>query len=66
MGIFQTAFAFIKAMMFFVNLWSEKNQQKAAEKAALADRITNAFKQTDKAKRASRLNSAVADINKLR
>jgi len=55
-----------KVFFFFANLWKEKDKKKAEEKKKVADEITEAFKQTNKKTRASRLNSAIANINKLR
>lgn len=54
-----------KSCFFFLNLWKEKDKEKSAKKAEVGKKIVNAFQQTDKSKRASRLNAAVADINKL-
>jgi len=54
-----------KAFFFFANLWTEKNKEKAEKKKKVADEIIAAFTQTDKAKRASRLNSAVGHIKRL-
>ena len=56
---------FFQVAMFFLNLWREKDKEKAEEKKKIASKVVNAFKQTDKKLRASRLNSAVNDINQL-
>jgi hypothetical protein len=49
--------------LFFLNLWREKDKEKAEAKKKVATQIVDAFKQTDKTKRASRLNRAVGAIN---
>jgi len=54
-----------KVFFFFAGLWVEKDKEKAAKKEIIGKRIVNAFKQTDKAKRASRLNAALNDIRGL-
>jgi hypothetical protein len=50
---------------FFLSLWAETNKEKAIKKEELGRRVVNAFKQTDKTKRASRLNAVVNDIRRL-
>lgn len=54
-----------QVVFFFLNLWKEKDKEKSAKKAEIGVKIVNAFRQTDKTKRASRLNAAVNDINGL-
>ena len=54
-----------KVVLFFLNLWREKDAEKAEAKKKVANQIVDAFKQTDKAKRASRLNRAIGSINRL-
>jgi hypothetical protein len=56
---------FFQVAIFFLKLWKEKDEKKAEEKKKIGTKIVNAFKQTDKAKRASRLSAAVNDINRL-
>ena len=56
---------FFQIAMFFLNLWKEKDAEKAEAKKKVATQVVDAFKQTDKTKRASRLNAAVAAINEL-
>ena len=51
--------------MFFMNLWKEKDAAKAEEKKRVATKVIDAFKQTDKKERASRLNAAIGDINRM-
>jgi hypothetical protein len=63
--MFNTIGNIIKVVLFFLNLWREKDKEKAEAKKKVADQIVNAFKQTDKAKRASRLNRAVSSINRM-
>ena len=65
MAIFQLIGNLFKVFFFFANLWQEKDAKKSAEKKEVADKVTNAFKETDPKKRASLLNSAVGDINRL-
>ena len=56
---------FFQIALFFLNLWKEKDKEKAEAKKKIATKVVDAFKQTDKKTRASRLNSAVHDINQL-
>lgn len=63
--MFSTIAQIIKVIFFFLNLWKEKDKEKSAKKAEVGKKIVNAFQQTNKDKRASRLNAAVADIDKL-
>jgi hypothetical protein len=56
----------IQIFLFFINLYREKDKEKAEEKKKVATKVVDAFKQTDKKERASRLNAAVHHINKLR
>ena len=65
MGIFQTIGQLLKVVFFFMNLWKEKDKEKAEAKKKVGEQILDAFKQTDKKKRASRLNRAVGSINRL-
>ena len=55
----------IKVLFFFLDLWREKDKEKAEAKKKVATKVIDAFKQTDKKLRASRLNAAVHDINQL-
>ena len=56
---------FVQIVLFFMNLYKEKDKEKAQAKKVVADRITDAFKQTDPERRAALLNSAVGRINRL-
>lgn len=56
----------IKVILFLLNLWSEKDKEKAKKKAEIAKEMVSAFEETDKKTRASRLNSVVSSINRLR
>jgi hypothetical protein len=49
--------------MFFLNLKGESNKQKAKEKAEIGKEMVDALAETNKARRASAVNSVV---NKLR
>ena len=57
---------FFKVMLFFLDLWREKDKVKAEKKADIAEEIVYAFKETDKTKRAALLNVAVDRIHRLR
>jgi hypothetical protein len=52
-------------LLFFLDLWREKNKEKAEAKKKVATKVIDAFKQTDKKERASRLNRALDDANRL-
>ena len=65
MEIIAAIVALAKVLMFFLNLWSEKDAAKAQKKADIANDIVKAFQQTDKRERASRLNAALARANRL-
>jgi hypothetical protein len=56
----------LKIIFFFLNLWREKDKKKAKKKAEIGKEIIDAFAETSKKKRASRLNAAVGRINRLR
>ena len=62
----QTVFGVIKALLFFLNLWKERDAAKAKKKAEIAKEIINAFEETDAKTKASRLNAVVGSINRLR
>jgi hypothetical protein len=55
--------AFFKIVFFLLNLNAESNKKKAKEKAELGKEIVDALAETNKARRASAVNSVV---NKLR
>jgi hypothetical protein len=55
-----------QVLLFFIGLWKERDQKKAAAKKEVADRITDAFSKTEKEHRASALNAAIGDINRMR
>ena len=65
MGFLTTLGQLFKALNFFLSLWREKDEQKAEAKKKVATKVVDAFKQTDKKERASRLNRALDDINRL-
>ena len=64
--MFATIGNILKAVLFLAQLWLERDKKKAEAKKVIADKITDAFKQTNKNKQASMLNAAIADINRLR
>ena len=55
----------IRAVLFFGNIYREKDKKKAEEKAEIGKDIINAFKETDKKRRASELNSAIGRIKRM-
>ena len=55
---------FFKIVMFFLDLRGETNKKKAEAKAAIGKEIVDALKETNKARRASYLNAAVAKLRK--
>jgi hypothetical protein len=57
---------FVQIVMFFMNLYREKDKEKAQAKKVVADRITDALKQTDPERRAALLNNAIGRIKRLR
>ncbi|MHA2068761.1 MAG: hypothetical protein ACXABY_30725 [Candidatus Thorarchaeota archaeon] len=65
MGIFATIGQLLKALNFFLSLWREKDKKKAEAKKKVMTKVVDAFKQTDKKERASRLNRALDDANRL-
>ena len=65
MGILATIGQLFKALNFFLSLWREKDEAKAEEKKKVATKVIDAFKQTDKKERASRLLRALDDVNRL-
>jgi hypothetical protein len=48
-----------------IDLFMEKDKQKAEAKKQALDKLTNAAKETDKAKRASKLNRVLDDVNRM-
>jgi hypothetical protein len=48
-----------------LDLFTEKNKKKAEAKKEALDKLTNAAKETDKKKRASKLNRVLDDVNRL-
>jgi len=55
---------FFKIVMFFLDLRGETNKKKAEAKAAIGKEIVDALKETNKARRASYLNAAVAKLRR--
>lgn len=49
-----------------VDLFMERDKEKAEKKKANLDKLTNAAKETDRAKRASKLNRVLDDVKRLR
>jgi hypothetical protein len=56
---------FFQIALFFMKLWKEKDAEKAEAKKKVATKVVDAFKQTDKKERASRLNAAIGSIKRL-
>jgi hypothetical protein len=65
MGLFATLGQLLKAFNLLFSLWRERDAEKAEAKKKVATKVVDAFKQTDKKERASRLNRALDDINRL-
>ena len=65
MGVIRLIGNLIKALLFFGNIWKEKDDKKSEEKAKIGRDIIDAFRETDKKKRASLLNRAIDDTNSL-
>lgn len=51
-----------KVFGFFANLYTEKNKKKAEEKAELGKEMVDAFKQTNKHRRASHINAVIGKL----
>ena len=66
MEIIATIGMLLKVLMFFLNLWSEKDKRKAEKKAEIAKEVVDAFKETNKKKRASKLTMALNNIDRVR
>jgi len=64
--MFKTIGQVIQAIMFFLNLWKEKDARKAKQKAEIAKEMVDAFQETDNKTKASRLNGVVGSINRMR
>jgi hypothetical protein len=58
--------AFFKIVLFFLNVKNESNKKKAKEKAEIGKEIVDALAETNKHRRASRLNRALDDVNRMR
>ena len=66
MGLLTVIGQTIKAILFFLDLFRERDKKRAASKAVVAKEVVDAFTETDKETRASKLSAAVVNINKLR
>lgn len=64
MGIITAIGQFFKIVLFFLNLKGESNKKKAAEKAEIGKEIVDALAETNKARRASALNSVTVKLRK--
>lgn len=58
--------AFFKVVLFFGGLWKEKDEKKAQLKADLAKDVVDAFKESKKENRLSKLNITIGRINRMR
>lgn len=56
----------LKLVGQLVSLFAEKDKQKAEKKKQNMDRLTNAAKETDPLRRASKLNRVLDDVNRMR
>lgn len=63
--MFTTIGDIIKVLLFFLNLWGERNAAKAKKKKEIAEEMVDAFATTNKKTQASRLNSVVGRINRM-
>jgi len=55
----------IKIILLFLSRWFELNKERRTKKKELNREMVNAFKETDKKIRASRLSAVVSNINRL-
>ena len=53
---------FFRVIGIFLDLWREKDAKEAERKKRVADKVTEAFSETDKKQRASKLNRALDDV----
>jgi hypothetical protein len=60
----QAIMAFFKILGFFIDLKKESNKKKAKEKAEIGKEIVDALAETNKARRASAVNSVVNRLRK--
>jgi hypothetical protein len=65
MGYVTAIIQFLKIIGQVFSLFVEKDKKQAAKKKENLDNVTDAAKETDPKKRASRLNMALDDINRL-
>ena len=66
MGYIAAVVQFLKIIGKVFDLFTEKNKKKAAAKKEALDKLTNAAKETDKKKRASKLNRVLDRAKRLR
>jgi len=62
--MFQAIGAFFKIVLFMFKLKNEKDKKKAKEQAELGKELIDALAETNKARRASYLNSVVVKLRK--
>lgn len=61
-----TVLGFLQIIKFFIDLYHEVDKKKADEQAIIGKEVVDAFAETDKKNRASKLSAAVVGINRLR
>ena len=65
MALLNLIASILKSFVFIAGIFTEKDAEKAEKKAELGKGVIDAFKQTDKKKRARDINSVINDINRL-
>ena len=66
MGVFTAIGQLLALIGKVISLFMEKDKKKAEAKKEALDKLTNAAKETNKKKRASKLNRVLDDVNRLR
>ena len=61
--VLATMIGFFKMLTLLVSIYKENKEEKAKIKADLAKEMIDAFAQTDKKTRASRINASINSIN---
>lgn len=65
MGWIELAGQVFKLVFFFLNLWSEGSKEKAKKKSEIGKELVDAFSETDKKLRASRINNVLSRIKRV-
>jgi len=64
--MFQAISGFFKIVLFLLNLYIEKDKEKSDKKEDIGKQIVEAFKETDKKERASKINAVIGRINRFK